>query len=94
MQYNALNFSELTSTKTYLLYLVTNKLIKYNSMKNRLLSLSGVEILSREQQKMIVGQAKIDLSKCGCDCAGSVTGPSYCAGQIACTQGYTCQDAV
>ena len=63
-------------------------------MKNRLLSLSGIEILSREQQKMIVGQSKFDLSKCGCDCAGSVTGPFYCAGQIACLQVYTCQDAI
>jgi hypothetical protein len=61
-------------------------------MKNKILSLSGVEILSREQQKTIMGQAKIDLSKCGCDCAGGVTGPYYCNLYIACPQVYTCQE--
>ena len=52
-------------------------------MKSRLLNISGVQELSKESQKSIVGQAgKHDLSLCGCDCAGSVTGPALVA---ACT---------
>ena len=64
-------------------------------MKSRLLNLSGVEVLSKESQKAIVGQAgKPDLSLCGCSCSGSVTGPYYCVQYIGCPQVYTCNDAV
>ena len=71
-------------------------------MKSRLLNIAGVEVLSKESQKMIHGQAKIgggtgghpDLSLCGCSCSGAVTGPYYCAQYIACPQVYTCNDAI
>ncbi len=35
-----------------------------------------------------------DLSKCGCSCSGSVTGPFYCVQYIACPQVYTCYEAI
>ena len=64
-------------------------------MKTSLLNLPGVEVLSRESQKTILGQAgKPDLSLCGCSCSGAVTGPYYCIQYIACPQVYTCNDAV
>lgn len=66
-------------------------------MKTRLLNIAGVEVLSRESQKMITGQGKggnPDLSLCGCSCSGAVTGPAYCVQYIACPQVYTCNDAV
>lgn len=65
-------------------------------MKSKLLNIEGAEVLSNETQKAIKGSGKgnPDLSLCGCDCAGSVTGPWYCSEYIACPQVYTCQDAV
>ena len=63
-------------------------------MKNNFLNITGAEILSKAQQKTIIGQASIDLSKCGCSCSGSVTGPAYCITQIACLQVYTCKDQI
>jgi hypothetical protein len=61
-------------------------------MKSKLLNISGVEILSRENLKNIVGSAIIDMSKCGCSCSGSVTGPAYCQMYMACIQVYTCNE--
>jgi hypothetical protein len=58
-------------------------------MKN-LLHIKGVSTLSREEQKSVAGG--FDLSLCGCDCAGNVTGPLYCFGQIYCLQVYTCNE--
>ncbi|ESU28276.1 hypothetical protein FLJC2902T_16240 [Flavobacterium limnosediminis JC2902] len=66
-------------------------------MKTRLLSISGVEVLSNESQKMIQGSGKggnPDLSLCGCSCSGAVTGPAYCVQYIACPQVYTCNDSI
>ncbi|MEO8515642.1 MAG: hypothetical protein ABI426_02805 [Flavobacterium sp.] len=64
-------------------------------MKFNLLNLPGVEVLSRESQKTILGQVgKPDLSLCGCSCSGAVTGPYYCVQYIACPQVYNCNDAV
>ncbi|ESU24724.1 hypothetical protein FEDK69T_02760 [Flavobacterium enshiense DK69] len=65
-------------------------------MKTRLLNIKGVEVLSRESQKMIQGSGKgnPDLSLCGCSCSGSVTGPDYCVQYIACPQVYTCKDEI
>jgi hypothetical protein len=34
-----------------------------------------------------------DLSLCGCDCAGAVTGPKYCVQYMACPQVYTCDQS-
>jgi hypothetical protein len=59
-------------------------------MKTKLLNSLGVTLLSRESQKLIVGQARPDIRKCGCSCSGAVTGPAYCASLIACPQVYTC----
>lgn len=63
-------------------------------MKSRLLSISGITKLTRENQKQILGgiSGSVDLSKCGCDCAGSVTGPFYCSQYFGCPQVYTCKD--
>ncbi|KIX21417.1 hypothetical protein SY27_06815 [Flavobacterium sp. 316] len=63
-------------------------------MKSRLLSISGITKLTRKNQKQILGgiSGPVDLSKCGCDCAGSVTGPFYCSQYIGCPQVYTCKD--
>jgi len=66
-------------------------------MKTTILNISGVEVLSKEAQKNIIGQGKggnPDLSLCGCSCSGAVTGPSYCVQYIACPQVYTCNDAI
>ena len=62
-------------------------------MKN-LLSISGASVLTNKQQKDIVGgiSGNVDLSLCGCDCAGRVTGPFYCGFYLACPQVYTCGD--
>ncbi|MEE1944790.1 hypothetical protein VRU48_06715 [Pedobacter sp. KR3-3] len=58
--------------------------------------IKNVQQLSRSEQKAILGGAgggnPPDLSKCGCDCAGRVTGPVYCAQYMACLQVYTCDD--
>ncbi|MBQ4818918.1 hypothetical protein [Aquimarina sp. MMG016] len=59
-------------------------------MKTNLLNIEGVTILSRESQSKIKGQAGVDLSLCGCDCSGAVTGPKYCSDYIACPQVYDC----
>ncbi len=61
-------------------------------MKTSLLGINGIKVLSRESQRSIKGQAKLDLSKCGCSCSGSVTGPSYCNIYFACLQVYTCEE--
>ncbi|MBC8756353.1 hypothetical protein H2O64_16885 [Kordia sp. YSTF-M3] len=58
-------------------------------MKN-ILNIKGVSAISKEEQGQINGGAGYDLSKCGCDCAGRVTGPKYCRWFIACPQVYTC----
>jgi hypothetical protein len=44
-------------------------------MKSKFLNIEGAEVLSNAKLKEINGGAKVDLSRCGCDCAGSVTGP-------------------
>lgn len=60
----------------------------------KLKAISGASILNSKQQKDIVGgiSGDPDLSKCGCDCAGRVTGPFYCGFYIGCPQVYTCGD--
>ncbi|MFL1894232.1 hypothetical protein ACJRPK_00935 [Aquimarina sp. 2-A2] len=59
-------------------------------MKTNFLSIEGAKVLSREGQRFITGGAGVDLSKCGCSCDGSVTGPAYCSQYIGCPQVYTC----
>jgi len=63
-------------------------------MKSKILNVVGSQILSKKAQQAIKGGAggysKPDLSQCGCDCAGNVTGPKYCVIYIACPQVYTC----
>lgn len=60
-------------------------------MKSNILNIKGVEVLSKQSQKEVLGQAKgCNLSLCGCDCAGNVTGPSCCNFYIGCPQVYTC----
>ena len=62
-------------------------------MKSKLLKVKGIQVLSKKDQNSIIGGiggSKPDLSKCGCDCAGNVTGPKYCGLFIACPQIYTC----
>lgn len=61
-------------------------------MRTKLLNVSGVEVLSRENLKNIQGSAIVDLSKCGCSCSGAVTGPAYCHIYFACLQVYTCNE--
>jgi len=64
-------------------------------MKNNLLNIKGIEILSKENQKEIKGRAGWGVSgwgNCGCDCAGRVTGPPSCYKLIACPQVYTCDE--
>ncbi|UGU16149.1 hypothetical protein LS482_21035 [Sinomicrobium kalidii] len=61
-------------------------------MKN-LLQLGRV--LDKAEQKQIAGGASgscqdYDLSLCGCDCKGSVTGPKYCSTCMGCPQVITC----
>ena len=66
-------------------------------MKANLLNIAGVQVLSKENQKAIVGQGGIknhDLTLCGCSCSGAVTGPFYCDLYIACPQVYTCQETM
>lgn len=63
-------------------------------MKNKFLNIAGAEVLSNEKLKQINGGAKVDLSLCGCDCAGSVTGPEYCSLYMACLAVYTCQEEI
>lgn len=60
----------------------------------KLKAISGASVLNSKQQKDIVGgiSGKPDLSLCGCDCAGAVTGPFYCPYYIGCPQVYTCDD--
>lgn len=59
----------------------------------KLQSISGASLLTNKQQKDIIGGiggGNVDLSLCGCDCTGSVTGPFYCGFYIACPHVYTC----
>jgi hypothetical protein len=60
----------------------------------KLTSISGATILNSKQQKDIVGgiSGEPDLTLCGCDCTGSVTGPFYCLQHYGCLQVYTCTD--
>ena len=67
-------------------------------MKKSILNIKGATAISKAAQSDINGGARWkpggnDLSKCGCDCAGRVTGPFYCQLEIACPQVYTCDDA-
>ncbi|WP_459210533.1 hypothetical protein [Aquimarina rhabdastrellae] len=61
-------------------------------MKTNFLNLSGVKVLSKENQRTIKGSAIADYSLCGCSCSGAVTGPEYCKVIFACTQEYSCQE--
>ena len=65
-------------------------------MKSKFLNIKGVEVLSKENQKNILGgvSGPYDLSKCGCSCSGSVTGQFYCVQFIACPQVYTCKEEI
>lgn len=61
----------------------------------KLTLISGATILNSKQQKDIAGGVgviggNVDLSLCGCDCAGRVTGPFYCGFYLACPLVYTC----
>ncbi|KFF01895.1 hypothetical protein [Chryseobacterium luteum] len=51
--------------------------------------------LRKADLKNIIGgiSGPQDLSKCGCSCSGSVTGPWYCVQYIACPQVYTCDQS-
>ena len=61
---------------------------------SKILNIKGATKISKAAQSKINGGigAGADLSKCGCDCAGRVTGPLYCHWQIACLQVYTCNE--
>lgn len=68
-------------------------------MKKKFLNIEGVTTLSKAQQKEVSGGFSPedligygDISKCGCDCGGSVTGPSYCSEIMACIHVYRCDD--
>ncbi|WP_299122532.1 hypothetical protein [uncultured Tenacibaculum sp.] len=63
-------------------------------MKKNLLNISGATILTSKEQKNLTGGISFDqdIRKCGCDCAGRVTGPFYCHQLIACPQVYTCDE--
>ncbi|GGG30149.1 hypothetical protein GCM10011344_33850 [Dokdonia pacifica] len=56
--------------------------------------ISGAVTLNSKQQKDVLGGAgggpDGEAMVCGCDCAGNVTGPSYCSFIISCPQIYTC----
>jgi hypothetical protein len=61
----------------------------------KLTSISGAAILSSKQQKEVLGGKggggiDVEVQICGCDCAGNVTGPSYCSFIMGCPQVYTC----
>jgi len=62
------------------------------------LKIKNAQELSRSEQRAILGGAgggttPPDLSKCGCDCAGSVTGPAYCSLYMGCLQVYKCDES-
>jgi len=61
-------------------------------MKSKILNVVGSQILSKKAQQEITGgvSGKPDLSLCGCDCAGNVTGPFYCNFYFGCPQVYNC----
>ncbi|MEM6719577.1 MAG: hypothetical protein AAF611_09695 [Bacteroidota bacterium] len=61
---------------------------------SKILNIKGATKISKAEQSQINGGFDIvyDISKCGCDCAGRVTGPKYCIWIIACPQIYTCDD--
>ncbi|WP_103069740.1 hypothetical protein [Aquimarina sediminis] len=59
-------------------------------MKMNLSKIKGANVLSRENQSKIKGQAGVDLSLCGCSCSGAVTGPKYCEDYFACPQVHDC----
>jgi hypothetical protein len=68
-------------------------------MKKNILNIKGVSAISKGEQSQINGGISpglggYDLSKCGCDCAGRVTGPFYCQFSIGCLQVYTCGDDI
>lgn len=64
---------------------------KQEIMKKSILQIKGMEVLSKEHQRNIKGAASGgNTGKCGCDCAGNVTGPYYCQLYFACPQIYTC----
>ncbi|QHI35280.1 hypothetical protein IMCC3317_06260 [Kordia antarctica] len=60
-------------------------------MKNNILNIKGATAISKEGQSQINGGASgCNSSKCGCDCAGRVTGPACCQLIWGCLQVYTC----
>lgn len=66
-------------------------------MKNNFLRISKGTVLSKKQQQNVTGGNSFvgeDITKCGCDCAGRVTGPKYCQQLIACPQVYTCDEEI
>ena len=67
-------------------------------MKKSILNVQGATKLSKAQQQEVNGGigliGNVDLSKCGCDCEGRVTGPLYCQKFIACPQVYTCHETM
>ncbi|MEM6719578.1 MAG: hypothetical protein AAF611_09700 [Bacteroidota bacterium] len=63
---------------------------------SKILNIKGATKISKTEQSQINGGLSIgyDISKCGCDCAGRVTGPKYCPWIMACLQVYTCDDII
>ncbi|WP_298421700.1 hypothetical protein [uncultured Kordia sp.] len=65
-------------------------------MKKNILNIKGAAVISKSEQSQITGGISWPGSggfRCGCDCAGRVTGPKYCEDLFACPQVYTCDDA-
>ncbi|MBB4805126.1 natural product precursor [Chryseobacterium defluvii] len=55
-------------------------------------TLKNARKLRKSDLKAITGgnMETFDLSLCGCDCRGVVTGPKECSDHMACLQVYTC----
>ncbi|WP_025741024.1 hypothetical protein [Aquimarina pacifica] len=62
-------------------------------MRNSILNIERITVLSKESQKQINGAILDSSEPCGCSCSGSVTGPARCRVEIACPQVYTCDEA-
>lgn len=48
----------------------------------------------KDLKNMVGGEINHDITLCGCDCAGAVTGPAYCLNYMGCPQVYTCNDPI
>ncbi len=63
-------------------------------MKNSILNIERLTILSKESQKNVNGAAAASIDQCGCSCSGAVTGPASCRVLILCPQVYTCNEVM